>query len=144
MRMTSIILAISGSVGLVAACAHAQSETVAGSDAKAPSPCALSLMQTDTGRALIAEAAPGLVGRWSLQAGGPAMMMEQSGDLEDRPADQWRLARLDLASPSGPAPELDTLRPGQTVISGSPDTPVFASLQIEDEAGRLICTAELG
>lgn len=144
MRIASIVLAISGSVGLVAACAHAQTDAVTQADGEMAPLCSLSLMQTGNGRALIAEAAPGLSGRWSLEAGGPAMMMQQSGDLRDRPEGQWALARLELASPSGPQPGLDELRPGQTVISGPADEPVFATLRLEDETGRSVCEAELG
>ena len=55
--------------------------------------CQLSLVQAPYGRELVAEAAPGLSGFWTLEAGGPAMMMQQSGDLRDRPDARLRQAR---------------------------------------------------
>ena len=143
MRITPFVLAISGCIGLVAACAHAQTSSVTDAGEAAPL-CQLNLLDGGAGRELVAEAALGLSGYWSLEAGGPAMMMQQSGDLADRPDDATELARLLLASPSGPAPGLDELRPGQTVIGGSQPQPIFARLSLEDEAGFVICEATLG
>jgi len=142
MRFTSVFLAITGCAGLAAACAHAQSEV--GIDTEAAPLCQLLMVEGPNGRELVAQAAPGLSGRWTLEAGGPAMMMQQSGPLPGRAEGASELARLQLASAAGRAPGLDELRPGQTVIGGSEVEPVFASLRLEAEDGRLICAAELG
>ena len=143
MRLKSLILAMTGCAGLAAACAHAQSAPVDTLDA--PPLCALSLEDGPHGRALVASAAPGLSGSWTLQAGGPAMMLEQSGDLTGRPDAAAELARLQLVSSAGRAPGLEDLRPGQTVIGGSAGAePVSARLEVSDVAGRLVCEAQWG
>lgn len=143
MRITSVFLAITGIVGLAAACAHAQSAAMDG--AGAPSLCELRLEGNPQGRALVALAAPGLSGSWTLQAGGLAMMLEQSGDLTGRPDAAPELARLQLSSPASREPVLEDLRPGQTVIGGSAEAePVFARLEVSDAAGRPVCEAHWG
>jgi hypothetical protein len=142
MRHISLILAITGCAGLAAACAHAQSDI--GVDTAVAPLCQLTLSEGPNGRELIAHTAPGLSGRWTLEAGGPAMMMHQSGLLSGRAEGASELARLQVASAAGRAPDLDALRPGQTVMSGSADEPLFASLRLEAEDGRPICAAELG
>ena len=142
MRTLPLLLAVTASAGLAAACAHAQINTPDGAGEAAPL-CQLHLLQGGAGRELVAEAMPDLPGHWTLEAGGPAMMIEQSGALSDRPEGDAELTRLLLASASGPAPGLDELRPGQTVMGGSEPHPIFAVLRVEDEAGQLICEARV-
>lgn len=143
MRIIPLLLGLTGSLGLAVACAHAQPDRPVEALEQMPL-CQLSLVQAPYGRELVAEAAPGLSGFWTLEAGGPSMMMQQSGDLRDRPERATDLARLQLATASGPAPGLDGLRPGQTIVGGSGQGLVFATLRLENASGELICFAELG
>jgi len=143
MRIKTGLVAFTGCLGLAAACAHAQPGPIHVSDPTA-SLCSLSVIEDSQGRHLIAQAEPGLSGRWILEAGGPAMRLEQSGDLDLRADGQGELARISLDAPSGPAPALETLAPGQTVIGGMSDDPVFATLRLIDADGDPLCTAELG
>ena len=141
MRTLPLLMAVTASAGLAAACAHAQINIPDGAGEAAL--CQLHLLEGGAGRELVAEARPDLAGQWTLEAGGPAMMIEQSGALSDRPEGGAELTRLLLASAPGPAPGLDELRPGQTVMGGSEPHPVFAVLRVEDETGQLICEARI-
>ncbi len=143
MRIKTGLLAFTACLGLAAACAHAQPGPISASEAMSPL-CSLTVIEDGQGRHLIAQATPGLSGRWILEAGGPAMSLEQSGDLDLRADGEGELARISLDGPSGPAPALETLAPGQTVIGGLSDDPVFAALRLIDADGDPLCTAELG
>ncbi|WP_306016974.1 hypothetical protein [Oceanicaulis sp. MMSF_3324] len=143
MRIKTGLLAFTACLGLAAACAHAQPGPISASEAMSPL-CSLTVIEDGQGRHLMAQAAPGLTGRWILEAGGPAMRLEQSGDLALRSDEQSELARVSLDAPSGPAPALETLAPGQTVISGMSNDPVFATLRLISADGDPLCTAELG
>lgn len=142
MRILAAFMATAACIGSAAACAHAQSDgphtmTASGSAEL----CALTSVQTRAGRELVAEAASGLSGSWRLQLGGPALSLQQSGDLSAGRDALQPLARIQLDAPAAAPVSLDDLQPGQTVMSGA-SGPLFGALTVIDDEGRILCSAE--
>lgn len=142
MRSLTLIMATTACIGTAAACAHAQSEhSEVRMDPRAPALCALTSVESLSGRELVAEAASGLEGRWDLQLGGPALSLSQSGVLEAGQGRSEPLARIQLDASAAEHVFFDDLQPGQTVMSGAPG-PLFGALTVFDLDGRILCKTQ--
>lgn len=142
MRIRAFLSGLAACTGLAAACAQAQSQhSDANLVAQPTALCALTELQSPDGRTLVVETASGLSGHWRLRLGGPALSMEQSGDLHAGPGGSETLARIELDASAAERVSLDDLQPGQTVMSGG-SGPHFGALTVTDDEGRILCTTE--
>lgn len=101
--------------------------------------CSLVLVQSLGSRQLIARAAPGVTGRWSLRARGSGLDVDLGGGVPGSPRIQ-ELSRVTLDAQLRPA--VDHSAAGLYGPVSSPgQTPVNATLIVRDERGRVICRA---
>jgi len=101
--------------------------------------CSLDLVQVYGSRHLIASAAPGVTGAWSLQARAPGFRLDQSGPVNASQHVQ-ELSRITLDARLRPA-----VNHGAAGLRGAVPGPgaqsLSAVLTVRDARGRVICRA---
>lgn len=101
--------------------------------------CSLVLVQSRGSRQLIARAAPGIAGHWSLSVRSDGLESDQSGPLQGRPGVQ-ELTRMTLDGQFRPA--VDHSAAGLYGPVARPGArPVHAVLVVRDRRGRVLCRA---
>lgn len=143
-RLVTLTLAAAALVLGAATAASAQRPVLVMPPAQAPSvapgaACSLDLVQTYGSRQLIARAAPGVTGAWSMQARAPGINVDQSGPVSGAPRVQ-ELSRVTLDAQLRPA-----VNHGAAGLYGAVPGPaarsVSAVLIVRDARGRVICRA---
>lgn len=141
-RLVSLSLAAAALVLGAATAASAQRPVLVMPPAHDVAPgaaCSLDLVQTYGSRQLIARAAPGVTGAWSLQARAPGIHVDQSGPLNGAHRIQ-ELSRVTLDAQLRPA-----VNHGAAGLYGAAPGPnarsVSAALIVRDARGRVICRA---
>lgn len=101
--------------------------------------CSLYLVQTYGSRQLIARAAPGITGSWSMQARAPGINVDQSGPVNGGQRVQ-ELSRITIDAQLRPA-----VNHGAAGLYGAVPGPsarsVSAVLIVRNASGRVICRA---
>jgi len=102
--------------------------------------CSLVLEHSYGPQQLIARAAPGVSGSWTLYARGPGLRVDQSGPLSAAPRTQL-LSRITLNGRDRPVVNRAATGLYGPVRGPAPQS-VSGLLEVRDDYGRVICRAE--